>query len=254
MDVWRFPVGTRAFKEFRVHDALIETRILWKRDEKTWEAGTYVWADDQNTATLNTARQPVILSTGYEIPTAKDCGKCHHGGADKLLGVEAVALGLATAEGLTLTQLAAKGLLRDPPEHTTIALPHDSSGMAGAALGYLHANCGMPCHSSRGLGHETELLMRLRADEFWSNGKTVMVDATITESYRATVKQQAVTGAVTSAFPDSLRITPGAHERSLVWILSHRRGDYQMPPLVSHKVDEVGMQQLADWIDSLPNE
>jgi hypothetical protein len=37
----------------------------------------------------------------------------------------------------------------------------------------------------------------------------------------------------------------------LVWLLSHRRGDYQMPPLVSHQIDEVGTQQLADWIDSL---
>jgi len=25
-----------------------------------------------------------------------------------------------------------------------------------------------------------------------------------------------------------------------------------MPPLVSHKIDDVGTQKLADWIDALP--
>lgn len=28
--------------------------------------------------------------------------------------------------------------------------------------------------------------------------------------------------------------------------------DYQMPPLVSHKVDEPGTQALGEWIDALP--
>lgn len=252
MDAWSFPVGTKAFKEFRLEGALVETRIQWKRDGKNWEAGTYVWNEDQSAATLNTSRRPLILDSGYEIPTAKDCGRCHHGGADKLLGVEAVALALPTAEGLTLSELGARSLLSDAPAQTLIELPHDSSGMAGPALGYLHVNCGMPCHSGRGLGHETELLMRLRADEFWSKGAVVTPEAADTESYKDTVGEPALTGAVLSAFPGDLRITPGDHESSLVWVLAHRRGEYQMPPLVTHQVDEAGMQRLADWIDSLP--
>lgn len=253
LDHWSFPVGTRAWKEFRFNGVLVETRLLWKRAEKLWEAGTYIWAEDQRSATLNTSRKPVILATGYEIPTAKDCGKCHHGGADKLLGVEAVALGLPTAEGLTLTRLAERDRLSDPPEQTSVFLPEDGTGLAAAALGYLHVNCGMPCHSSRGLGHETDLLMRLRADEIWADGRALMTDATQTQTYRNTVQQMAVTGAVTSAFPDDLRIVPGDHEQSLVWVLSHRRGEYQMPPLVTHVVDDVGTKQLADWIDALPS-
>jgi hypothetical protein len=248
MDVWKFPVGTKAWKEFRFGGKLVETRLFWKRDASTWESGTYIWDADQRNASLNTSRQPVLIASGYEIPTAKDCGKCHHGGADKLLGVEAVALGLSTARGVTLAQLVSDGALSNPPASTSIALPEDATGLAGAALGYLHANCGMPCHSTRGLGHETELVMRLRAGEFWP---AAVGGAAATDSYRATVGQQAVTGAVTAAFPDALRITPGAHDRSLVWLLAHRRGDYQMPPLVSHQIDEAGMQELAAWIDAL---
>lgn len=253
MDAWSFPVGTKAWKEFRFDGKLVETRLFWKRNAQTWESGTYVWSADQRSATLNTSRMPVLLPSGYEIPTAKDCGKCHHGGADKLLGLEAVALALPSASGLTLEQLAAEGRLSHPPTPLHVSLPRDASGLAGPALGYLHANCGMPCHSSRGLGHETELLMRLRADEFWpASGAGAAPDASSTESFRACVNQPAVTGAVTSAFPDALRIVSGQHEHSLVWLLAHRRGEYQMPPLVSHRVDDQGTDQLAAWIDSLP--
>jgi hypothetical protein len=247
MDVWKFPVGTKAWKEFKLDGKLIETRLFWKRDGSTWESGTYIWDSEGKTATLNTSRTPVVLANGYEIPTAKDCGKCHHGGADKLLGIEAVALALPSASGVTLTSLVLAGSLSQPPPTTTISLPEDSTGKAGWALGYLHANCGMPCHSSRGLGHETELVMRLRADEFWP----VPLPVAMTDIYTASLNKEPVTEAVASAFPGAFRITPGSHDKSLVWLLAHRRGEYQMPPLVSHKVDEPGMQRLADWIDAL---
>jgi hypothetical protein len=248
MDVWKFPVGTKAWKEFRFGGKLVETRLFWKRDESTWASGTYIWDSSGKTAPLNMSPQPVLLDTGYEIPKAKDCGKCHHGGADYLLGIEAVVLALPTAQGITLTSLAAAGSLSNPPATTTITLPEDSTGKAAGALGYLHTNCGMPCHSSRGLGHETELVMRLRADEFWPTPVAVAD----TDIYKATINKDPVTGAVIQTFPGAHRITPGSHDQSLVWLLSHRRGDYQMPPLVSHVVDDVGTQKLSDWIDALP--
>ena len=120
---------------------------------------------------------------------------------------------------------------------------------AGAALGYLHANCGMPCHSTRGLGEETKLVLRLRAGEFWPGNEPAPA---MTDTYAATVNQMPTTAAVAHAFPGALRITPGAHDKSLVWLVSHLRGNYQMPPLVSHKIDDVGTAALASWIDALP--
>lgn len=253
MDAWKFPVGTRAWKEFRVDGVLVETRLFWKRGESNWASGTYIW-DDAGEAALDTSKQPILLTSGYEIPTAKDCGKCHHGGSDKLLGVEAVALALASAEGATLTRLVADGWLSHPPPRTTVALPEDATGKAGPALGYLHANCGMPCHSTRGLGDETQLLLRLRADEFWpadGGADPPPVDAKQTDIYVATVTQIPTTASVAQHFPDALRITPGAHDQSLVWLMTHRRDDYAMPPLVSHKIDEAGTKTLGDWIDAL---
>lgn len=249
LDAWKFPVGTKAWKEFKVDGKLVETRLFWKRSATEWASGTYVWNADGTAATLDTSGpKGTILPNGYEIPTQKDCDKCHHGGSDKLLGVEAVALSLPGAQGATLSVLAGKGALSQPPDVTQRTLPEDATGKAAAALGYLHANCGMPCHSTRGLGEETQLVLRVRAGELWPSPAAVPA----TDLYRATVSQKGTTASVNQQFPDALRIIPGAHDKSLVWLVAHRRGNYQMPPLVSHVVDEVGTRAIADWIDALP--
>jgi hypothetical protein len=247
LDSWKFPVGTKAWKEFRRNSALVETRLFWKRGEGNWFSGTYVWDHEQSDAVLNDSRTPLLSDDGYEIPTAKDCGKCHHGGSDSLLGVEAVSLALPTAVGVTLESLRDSGSLSDAPEPISVALPEDDTGKAAAALGYLHVNCGMPCHSSRGLGEETQLILRMRADQLWP----APVPVEQTDAYMATVSQSPTTASVHQKFPEALRITPGNHDQSLLWLLSHRRGDYQMPPLVSHRVDDVGTQELSEWIDAL---
>lgn len=253
MDAWKFPVGTKAWKEFRFGGTLVETRLFWKTDAMNWASGTYIWNESNTSAALDTSTKPTLLTTGYEIPTAKDCGKCHHGGADKLLGIEAVALSLPSAVGVTLDSLVKSNALSAPPSVTSASLPEDSTGKAGAALGYLHANCGMPCHSTRGLGEETQLVLRLRAGELLpvSGSAPTGKDARATDAYLATVGKQPTTASVIQQFPGADRITPGHHDQSLVWLLPHRRGAYQMPPLVSHVVDDVGTQKVADWIDSL---
>jgi hypothetical protein len=86
----------------------------------------------------------------------------------------------------------------------------------------------------------------LRADELWN-----AAPVTNTDLFVSTVNQQPTTASVAHAFPGALRITPGAHDKSLLWLVSHVRGNYQMPPLVSHKVDDVDTEHLASWIDAL---
>jgi hypothetical protein len=153
---------------------------------------------------------------------------------------------------MTLEALVSAGMLSDPPQQTTISLPEDDSGKAAAALGFLHANCGMACHSTRGLGDETQLVLRLRADEFWTDkGKTRAETVDQTDAYTASMNVDPTTASVASAFPGAKRITPGDHDQSLLYLLPHRRDKYQMPPLVSHKVDEPDSQALANWIDAL---
>ena len=254
MDVWRFPVGTKAFKEFKVQGTLVETRAMFKRDATTWDVGTYVWSADGKSAALSTDTKGVILASGYEIPGVKACDKCHHGGADKLLGVEAIALAHPKAQGLGLAELARRNLLTNPPATTAIAIPEDATGKAAGALAYLHMNCGVSCHSSRGLGNDTGLLMRLKADEIWPTAPGAAA-ATVqqTDIFSKALNSSPTTGAVAQHFPGAVRISPGAHDQSLLWILSHRRDVYQMPPLVSHMIDDAGTALLAEWIDALPH-
>ena len=253
MDVWQFPVGTKVFKEFRLQGTLVETRAMSKRDAATWDVGTYVWGSDGASATLNTDTKGTVLPSGYEIPGVKDCDKCHHGGADRLLGVEAIALALPQTQGLPLSELVNRGLVSPPPPTTTIALPEDATGKAADAIGYLHMNCGVSCHSNRGLGNDTGLLMRLRADEIWPlTPGTPSATAQQTDIYAKSVNSAPTTGAVADHFPGTVRISPGSRDSSLIWLLPHRRDQYQMPPLVSHVVDEAGTKMIADWIDALP--
>src|SRR4051812_29484184 len=209
MDSWKFPVGTKAFKEFRWQGKLVETRLLWKRSDTVWENATYIWDADGKEAKLNTIKGPTLLDGGYEIPSAiKVCNKCHGGGADHLLGIEAVSLALPTAQGVTLTSLAADGSLSAPPSKTTIALPEDSTGKAAAALGYLHANCGS-CHSDRGISGFTQLHTRLRAEQFWPPAGGAPLTVATSDAYVSGVNQDVTLTTFQQAFPGLKVITPG---------------------------------------------
>src|SRR3982751_1752298 len=75
-----------------------------------------------------------------------------------------------------------------------------------------------PLHSTRGLGEETKLVLRLRAGEVLrasSNAPTAL-DAKATDIYAATVGQSPTTASVAQQFPSAKRITPGSHDESLV--------------------------------------
>jgi mono/diheme cytochrome c family protein len=254
MDSWKFPTGTKAWKEFRIGGKLVETRLYWKRAEKNWEHATYIWDASGKNAAINESKTATLLDSGYEIPSSiKVCEKCHGGAADDLLGIEPISLALPTAQGVTLASLAAAGLLSHPPAKTTIALPEDATGKAAAALGYLHVNCGA-CHSSRGISGFTNFHARLRAEQFWAADGTdpgaVAVDST--DVYTTAVGQDVLLEMYRGPFPGLEMIAPGSHDKSLVWVVAHLRDrEYQMPPIVSHQIDEAGTRLLADWIDAL---
>jgi len=253
LDAWKFPVGTKAWKEFWVDGALVETRFLWKQAETNWVEATYIWDANVKSATLTDLSKPTLLDNGYEIPPLKACRKCHGGGSDELLGVEAVALAVAKAEGITLQSLSADGLLSDPPATTDVALPEDVTGKAAAALGYLHINCGAACHSTRGVSGFTQLHTRIRAEELWPAAGGAIGTVEMSDAYQTGVNQDVILATYQQAFPNTKLITPGAHQTSLTWLVAHLRGTHQMPPLASHVVDEIGTQKVSDWIDNLPH-
>ena len=258
MDQWVFPVGTKVWKEFRLGGKQIETRLFWKISASQWTATTYEWSADQSKATRNDTGHLNAVGT-YEIPNSDQCVQCHGGSADRLLGFEAISLALPTAAGLTLSVLKSEGRLTAPPTITNVKLPEDATdaGKAGPALGFLHTNCGLSCHngSDTASASFTHLHMRLSAKAYFDAGLPVL--PTDTDTYRTAV----LDGGINKPGPYAsyidagfLRITKGNAAHSLIPTVDGVRGPGtgQMPPLVTHIVDDAGVKAVTDWINAMP--
>ena len=95
------------------------------------------------------------------------------------------------------------------------------------ARGYLHSNCSMCHRPTSGTGAHLDL--RFGSD-------------------------LTVTGCEKSSFPGVDGVTvlsPGTPERSSLFLRASSRGDSQMPPLATNKVDDAAVGVLQTWIRSL---
>jgi hypothetical protein len=259
-DEWKFPTGTRVWKEFVVFGKRIETRLFVKAGPDDWRHTTYRWNATETDAVRKDSGEKVPDPAGgapYEVPSTSQCDACHGGKVDQLLGVEAVSLGLPTAKGITLATLAAEARFDRTPPTTTITIPNDQNGTAAPALGWLHANCGS-CHGKDGISG-TDLVWRLRVAQLLPEGGTATVqdlDPWLTAVNKASQRPDFDAGA--GAF--FLRLHGGSPGSSLASILSGRRvpdtkepnTTDQMPPLVTRRVDVAGHQLLDAWITQLP--
>jgi hypothetical protein len=258
-DDWKFPVGTRAWKEFKVGGKRLETRLYVKANTE-WRHATYRWNDSETDAIRMDSGEQVPAADGgapYEIPNSGQCDACHTGKKDQLLGVEAVSLGLSTAKGITLATLTAEGRFDRTPPTTTITVPDNAGGTAAPALTWLHANCGS-CHSNNGLSG-TDLVWRLRVAQMRPDGGTAAVEQL--DSWMSSVNKPSTRmdlDAGVGVF--YLRVAGGSPSQSLTSILSGRRAEVgvepnatvQMPPLVTRRVDVEGHKLVDDWIAQVP--
>lgn len=236
VDAWVFPVGTRAFKEFTRDGVRVETRMLEKTGPRTWRAAAFVWRADQSDADATTAGSSNTLGTPHDVPTSEQCGDCHDGAADTLLGVDAIQLAY-DGDGLTTAALMADGLASAPiPER--IELPGDET--TAGALGYLHANCGN-CHND---GARNPLRLRLTVGS--------LARAEDTPVYQTAVGQPTRSDPLGGT--DALCIVDaGVPEQSLLYLRMTRRGSSSgmMPPLGTEDVDPNAERLIGDWIRSL---
>ena len=250
MSQWIFPVGTRVWKEFRLGAKRIETRFYFKESDIKWRRTTYRWNADETEAVRLDAGELNVNGTTYEVPETTKCNSCHDGAKDELLGFEAVSLALPTAEGLTLKTLVDEGWLTHPPAKTSIALPEDGHG-SGPALGFLHANCGVSCHSGFSFSPLSYVDLSLRLDGNALLGSAPAPAVSEMAPWKSTV------GVAMHVAPGDLpttRITRGNADQSAVVTLVARRtttGDGQMPPLATHVVDAEGVAALRAWIGAL---
>lgn len=235
-DDWSFPVGTKVWKEFRLVQQPIETRLLWKVADGRWVEAAYVWSEDGKSATRGEGRVLKVAGDAYQIPAVEKCRECHDGKKDALLGFEAISLAQPNTQGVTLATLVAENRLSVPPAKTAITVD--------PGLAVLHVNCGVSCHNSLAGPRRKDSTLRLRIGVDEAAGKPV--DAW--ELYQTTV-------GVTSTLPawrGAPRVSPGAPEKSvLLTAMTGPRGSGQMPP-ETRQVDFVGAKAVETWIRSLP--
>lgn len=229
VDSWRFPVGTRAWKEFAVDGVPVETRMIEQTGAGEWSAVAYRWEGDDGFA----VREGTVDANGssHDIPSAEQCQACHAGRSSFILGFSAVQL--AGADGVNTESLAASGSLA--PEPGQISAPAADE----QALGYLHANCSH-CHNpDRGVGVGGDRCYDPDPDLDWTLPAAVL--GSVDEA-----------PALQKGRED---LAPGHSDRSEVIARMSARNTSMMwpsmPPLGSEEVDEEGVAMLRAWIDGL---
>jgi hypothetical protein len=248
-----FPVGAKFWKEFRAPNGgrLLETRLLQKVDAG-WVYTAYVWSEDQQTATQNNDGVENLLGTGHVVPNRDQCDECHRGRKDKILGWDALMLG-AGAQGLTRDTLVQRGLFAPGKELPSLSIPGDE--VERAALGYLHANCGVSCHNTnpRAKGGTSGLNLRLDAATLSSVVQTPAVTTSINKVPSTNEKH---TGVVLPAGSEArgyfYGIRPGDPTHSFILARMKVRGaDGAMPQLATNVVDQAGVAAVTAWIERM---
>jgi len=235
MDDWKFPVGTKVWKEFRFRDRKIETRLLWKAKEDGWVMASYVWSQDGTKATRGEGQSLTIGGAPYHVPTVIECNDCHKGRKDILLGFEAISLAQPAASGVTLAVLAQEKRLAPPPAQTSLTVE--------PGLGVLHVNCGVSCHNATpgANGKDSTLRLRIGFDE--ASSRPV-----------ASWQMMATMVGVAATLPGwggGLRLAPGAPDQSVLIATMKARGTGQMPPS-TQELDFAGITAVEGFVRAFP--
>ncbi len=242
---WSFPIGTRFFKEFSINGLKVETRYIQRLGSGPREFAfvSYLWNAEQTEAyKVGPDGVTNALQTEHTIPSWEQCVQCHgsysQGGGRPSRGLGFSAIMLSGSEvGLTLTDLIDNEMLSHPPTRD-VSIPGDP--ITKDALGYLHINCGT-CHNQSADGLP-QYDMNLWLD----------IDHDSPEESNAWLTTVNVN---TQIFKDQhiqSRVVPGNPEESaLYYRMNHRNDIAQMPPIASKYVDEIGLESVRNWIESL---
>lgn len=228
MNHWRFPIGTKFFKEFARDGKRLETRLIWRiadtgNREKDTLVGSYVWDDDESDATLVPEGAMNLRGTDHDAPAQATCWRCHIGEPGSALGVSALQLGDVSALPLSVP----------PADPTPFVAPN-------AALGYLHANCGH-CHNPNGgAWSNAGMILRLDVDEH-----DPLANKIVQTTVGVEVQQWLNHGY-------TYRIVAGDPDQSAAFYRITQRGvNVQMPPLATEHTDDTGIALIRAWIQSL---
>lgn len=251
---WRFPIGTRFWKEFAQGGRKVETRFIWRASESRWMFASYVWNEEGTEAVLAPEEGvPGVIEVApgrrHTIPSRTDCTACH-GTERPTLGFNALQLstdrdpyaihgeplepGMLTLQTLVdeeLLQPARTELVTSPPRIRT------SSPVTRAVLGYMAANCGM-CHN--GTGEIAALGPVIRHRDLIEDGDAVARGLVLAPTrWRVPDAGEGASVLVHAGTPDLSAILVRMRSRS---------PSSQMPPLGTVLRDQQAIDLIARWI------
>ncbi len=237
MDVWKFPIGTKSWRELYVSSKLVETRFMWKQAEGDagWIKVSFQWNSSLTDAVAVPDGVQNVDGTDHDIPSVADCEQCHNGQGDGLIGVAAIQLSKDGGGGF-LTTLINDGLLTNPPAGE-FDVP--GTGAVKDSLIYLHANCGH-CHNDENyLAQKRYLRLKL---------KTAITTPEQTPTYQTCINAKMNHVLASSSYC----IIPGKPAESQLYVRMNERNIDMMPTLDTEVVDTQAMTTISDWITALP--
>lgn len=222
-----FPVGTILAKHFASpEDLAIETRLMYLNPKGEWLYATYVWNDDGQ-AELNVRPKTVVDAKGFEwrVPSAQECAMCHgsENNRRRILGFSLRQLDFVNDIQNQIDALNQVGVLsvdRSLDYEPKLAdLTNSEVTIEDRARTYLDVNCSS-CHQPHGEAEHVGLDLRL--------------EVSLEE-----------TGLISEG-----KIVPGSLSESIVWNIFSKTDGVRMP-MLSLRVDPVGLEVLGQWIEQL---
>jgi hypothetical protein len=275
MEFWQYPEGFKLWKDFTSDGKLIETRLLQKTADgkASWYMVAYKWKDDYSDAEAVPMGAQNARDTQHDIPSQEDCKGCHTALGDYSIGFTALMLSHNLPDSLNLAKVAELGWLTTAPAPTGYVLP--GTEPEKAALGYMHANCGM-CHNFRSQVYKTKVALDLwtHLDQISSTQTTRAYLSMVCDQWpgdpagatphdkfdpiKACDPGHATGAAMETDISKLKRIAPkNATESGIIDLMALRAtgmvGEMkQMPPLGTEKKDDMGLAAITAWLNALP--
>lgn len=250
MNYWKFPVGTKVWKEFTSGPTRVETRFIMKvadddAAQASWYWASYIWDASNTTATLfdPSTGATDVTGTTHDVPSRSQCRRCHQNTPGRILGVNAMSLDYNNPDGIDLKELVDMDLLSNPPAASGSVggeyFPIAGNDVEKLVFGFFHANCG-GCHNPTNTVHDT-VAIELRMD-------TTKLAAHDMPAYTTTVNMTAQLGTV----PGTL-IIPGNVADSVVYKrIDSLIAGVKMPELGTETLNEGGKAAVFAWIMQPP--
>jgi uncharacterized repeat protein (TIGR03806 family) len=233
----------------------IETRLLTRQNGE-WVGYSYRWNDEQTDATLVDAKgdeKELVIKDAplpggsrrqtWRFPSRAECMTCHSRAANFVLGVTELQLNKVHDYGpirdkqlRTLQHIGVFTGALPKPDAASLVDPYDANPTAPVGLptldararSYLHVNCAV-CHVESGGGNsKMELGFTTKSERMNLIGARPQHE--------------------TFGIANAMLVFPSDPDHSILYQRIARRGRGQMPPLVSHIVDERAVALFRDWI------